>query len=147
MRQESLAQLDPDTWEAVAEDEEHGPALLRVAQKPLRRLEAGELLYLLQRNLCLEHVVPVALDRLEGTPFLQAAQYPGDLLTALMEAEEQFWRDHREHWERVILLLGQGIEELEHAREAQELGEEDYAAFVGENLMAAALHFKGINAA
>lgn len=147
MHRDTLAQLDPETWEAAAEDEEHGHVLLRMAQKPLRRLEAGELLHIIQRNLSLQHVVPRALELLQGQAFLKAATYPGDLLTALLEADEQFWRDNRPLWEEVILLLGEALQQLEHSREAQELGEEDYAVFVGESFMAAALHFKGIYAA
>lgn len=145
MRQETLLQSNPETWAEAAEDEDHGPVLLRLAAKPMRRLDAGELLYILQHNLSLPLVAPLALDKLEGQPFLQAATYPGDLLIALMEADESFWREHRALWEQVILLLGAALQEMEQTREAQELGDY-YPEFTGENLMAAALHFKSIHA-
>ncbi|MBI1319134.1 MAG: hypothetical protein GC168_09320 [Candidatus Hydrogenedens sp.] len=139
----SLLELDPAAWGEDA-DWDLGPAAMRLAQKPVRRLEAGELLYFVRRNASLPITVPLALDKLEGAPFLQGESHPGDLLVALLEADATFWALNEPLWMRAMLVLSEAAQEIEAAREREEL--EDYLPnFVGEDFMAAVLHFKDIH--
>ena len=140
----SLVELDPDTWGEDLDDSPLGPMVRRTATKPVRRLEAGELLHLIINRASLEIAVPLALDKLEGQPFLQAETHPGDLVVALMEADATFWAMHEDLWEKAMLVLNEAAEEVAAAREREEL--DDYLPdYVGEDFMAAVLHFKGIH--
>jgi len=141
----TLTQLDPDTWSAVdLDDPELALLAKRVATKPVRRLEPGELLPLLRRDLSLPFAVPLAMAKLEAEPFLRAATHPGDLLVAALEVDSVFWKTHKPLWMEMMLLLGEAASRVERARESQELGDY-YPEFVGEDFMAALLHFRGLH--
>lgn len=113
-----------------------GPAVSRVATTPLRRLGVGEIYTLLRLNLALAVAVPLAMERLEEKPYLQAADYPGDVLTALLESDARYWQDHREHWVAMIPVVAAA---MEAAQVTGEDGETTYA--IGDTLGAAVLHF------
>jgi hypothetical protein len=141
----TLTQLDPGTWSAVdLDDPEIALLAKRVATKPVRRLEPGELLPLLRRDLSLLFAVPLAMAKLEEDPFLRAATHPGDLLVAALEVDATFWKTHKPLWMEMMLLLGEAASRVERARESQELGDY-YPEFVGEDFMAALLHFRGLH--
>lgn len=141
----SLAELDSDAWQdADLDDPEIAALARRVATKPLRRLEGGELLPLLRRGLSLDFAVPLAMAKLEDDPFLQASGYTGDLLVALMEASPTYWAVNKSRWMEMMFILAEAATRVERAREAQELGEY-YPEFVGEDFMAALLHFRGLH--
>lgn len=141
----TLTQLDPDTWSAAdLDDPEIALLAKRVATKPVRRLEPGELLPLLRRDLSLPIAVPLAMAKLEEDPFLRAATHPGDLLVAALEVDATFWKVHKPLWMEMLLLLGEAASRVERARETQELGDY-YPEFVGEDFMAALLHFRGLH--
>lgn len=140
-----LAELDAEGWaNADLDDAEIAALARRVACKPVRRLEPGELLPLLRRGLSLEFTVPLAMARLEDDPFLRAATHPGDLLVALMEASPVYWTTNKPVWMEMMLILGEAAARVEQARNSQELGEY-YPEFVGEDFMAALLHFRGLH--
>jgi len=80
----ALGLLDADAVDAAGD---LGPAVLRAATLPLRRLGVAELYVLLRLDLALSVVVPMVLERLIDSPYLQATEYPGDLLTALLETD------------------------------------------------------------
>jgi hypothetical protein len=139
----SLLELDPEAW-GDGGDWDLGAAALRLAQKPVRRLEPAELLYLIRRGASLPITAPLSLDKLEGQPFLQAESNPGDLLVALLETDTTFWALNEPLWMRAMLVLSEAAQEIETARAKDEL--EDYLPnFVGEDFMAAVLHFKDIH--
>lgn len=141
----SLAELDADTWrDADLDDPEIAALARRVATKPVRRLEGGELLPLLRRGLSLDYAVPLAMAKLEDDPFLQASGYPGDLLVAVMEVSAIYWAVNKPRWIEMMFILAEAATRVERAREAQELGEY-YPEFVGEDFMAALLHFRGLH--
>ncbi|MBI2431936.1 MAG: hypothetical protein HYV26_03610 [Candidatus Hydrogenedentes bacterium] len=113
--------------------------------KPVRRLTPAELWYLIGHDLGLEHLVPLALEKLEDDPLMQAHTYPGDLLVVLMEARPAFWREQHALWLEVIGLLEAAIQTIQARAEAQELGE--YMPFyLGDDFMGALVHFRGIHA-
>jgi hypothetical protein len=139
-----LAELDPETWAPESLDESAWPVARRCAHKPLRRLTPAELRALVQHGLALRHVVPVAVDKLAGDPFLTAQDYPGDLLTAVLEADTRFWVDHEDLWWSVIPILEHAMEIIEERVAREERA--DYLPWhLGDDFMAALLHFRGIH--
>ena len=145
--QKSLLELEPENWDVANLDEQQLAIAQRCAAKPLRRLGLTELYLLLRENLALPYVAPLAIQRLEGEPFLEAATHRGDLLTALMESDSRFWMEHYALWLDVIPLLEAAVVQIqEHLqREAEEEGEVYLPWHVGDDFMGALLHFRGIH--
>jgi hypothetical protein len=56
--------------------------------------------------------VPLALDRLEAEPFLEATFYRGDLLRAVLALGDGFWRDHPEALRRARSVVARADAQL-----------------------------------
>lgn len=138
----SLLELGLVTPDDINADDDAGRAMLRAAQLPLRRLALPDLYILLRFNVALAVVVPIVLHRLADKPMLQAAEYPADLLSALLEADAQFWRDQPVLWEETLPIVAQAMEE---AQVTDENGEISFA--IGDSLAAAILHFMSLHKA
>lgn len=114
---------------------------LQVLNKKLRKMNVGELHFLIQRNLVLEIAAPIAVERLTEDPLLKAASYPGDLMVVLMEANSAYWKEHYELWAELIAILGEAVNTIRERAEKDELG--DYMPFyLGDDFMGALLHFR-----
>ncbi len=140
----SLLELAPAAWEGAEDDPDLAAVAQRLAPKPVRRLTPAELHALLVRNLCLAHTAPLALERLSDDPFLEAAQYPGDLLTALLESDYRFWSEQPELWAAAIEVLETAVGLITRRMEQEERG--DYLPWhLGDDFMAALVHFRGLH--
>lgn len=138
-RYKSLLQLCGDELEDQLDE-----VPLAVLNKPVRKLRAGELHFLLQRHCALEVTVPLALDLLERDPFAEAQGSPGDLLVALLEASTGFWLEHLDLWMQACEVLQRVVERITSRAEQEERG--DYMPFyVGDDFMAAVVHFRSIH--
>ena len=127
-------------------DAEEDPALFRLCTKPVRKLNPRELLALVQRGMALRFSAPLAIQRVEQDPLLQAAQYPGDLTVALLEADSRYWSEHYDHWAAMVSVALEAVEQI-GARVQQE-GLNDYLPFhLGDDFMGALMHFREIHRA
>ncbi len=112
------------------------PRLLRALNVPLRKLSPTDLYLLIHANLALPAIVPLIAARLEAAPFLQAAEYPGDLVTALLESDSRYWLENRETWESMLPIVASAMEQ---AQTTNDEGEVTYN--IGDSLATAVLHF------
>lgn len=136
----TLIELEPEAWDPAEVD----PSLFRLASKPLRKLGPAELKALIASNLCLAYTLPMALEMLRDEPFLQAHEYPGDLLTATLEADNRFWIEHYDLWLVMIEILEGAITYIHDRIQREELPE--YLPWhVGDDFIAAVLHFRNIH--
>ena len=46
----------------------------------------------------LEHLVPIALEKLSENPFAEGDYYPGDLLKAVLSIKWDFWENNQDHF-------------------------------------------------
>ena len=139
-----LYALDAEGCEAAAVDDDGAAVVRRLAQKPVRRLSVAELCELIRRNIGLPYLVPLAIERLTDDPFLEAQQFPGDLLEAVLESDTRFWCEREDLWCAMIDVLELAVGIIN--RRVQEEGREDYLPWhLGDNFMAALLHFRGIH--
>lgn len=139
-----LLELDPQTWDPANLSDETAYIAQRLASKPVRRLTAAELRELIARDLSLPITVPLAMERIAEDPFLQAQRHPGDLITTIMESSARFWRAREDLWLEMIGILGKAVEII-NARVEQEGGEAYLPWRLGDDFMAAVLHFRGIH--
>lgn len=139
-----LLELEPNLYEQAGGDDDRAMVLRRLGNKPVRRLSPAELRELIARHLALRFTVPLAIERLTDDPFLEAQRYPGDLLTAVLEADTRFWVDHEDLWWTMIPVLEKAVQAInEHVAREEHA---DYLPWhLGDEFMAALLHFRGIH--
>ena len=68
--------------------------------KPLSDFTVGDLRVMIERQLSLRQLVPLAIEILEENP-LAEAYHPGDLLEAVLAVDKQYWRANKDQWEAV----------------------------------------------
>lgn len=99
-RRKSLSELENDDW-----GEPDYPSNLVVSchamrYKPVAELTDGELRIAIGQQFSLPILVPLALERLETDPMLEADFYQGDLFKFVLSAKSDFWSEHPDLWHR-----------------------------------------------
>lgn len=142
----SLVELGATVPEPDEFADEQAGMLYKLCTLPARKLGPAELLALTRENMALRHVVPLVLSRLEDDPFIQAVEHPGDLMTAILQTPPDFWKEHRTLWEFALILAANAVTAMSERMAEEGLG--DYLPpYVGDDFMAALLHFREIHGA
>jgi CDI immunity proteins len=69
----------------------------------------------------MEHLTPLALDRLEADPFAQGDFYPGDLLGAVMAIPREYWLTHPNEAARMEMVAARAAALLDGRDEIDEI--------------------------
>jgi hypothetical protein len=137
----TLLELAPDSLDGVSLDDDAERTIVRLANMPLRRFQPKDLYIMLSQGVGLPYFVPLALERLEDNPQLQALSHPGDLLTCLLYTDARYWRGDREAWENVMNLVAETVAVASGAMEE----ERPLVDVFGDDFAAALVHFSGIH--
>ncbi|MBK8228675.1 MAG: hypothetical protein IPK70_16050 [Flavobacteriales bacterium] len=111
--EKSISELEGWNWKdpVPSADDSSGTVLrfYRLHRTPIKDLEIGDLRFLIGQNSALEYLVPMAFDQLRKDPFVEAEYYPGDLLCALFQInnEPNYWRSHPDQREVLVSLYEQ----------------------------------------
>lgn len=77
-------------------------------QKDVKLLDIEDLRLLIGQGIALKIVVPMALKVLKTDLLSEGDMYPGDLLKAVLEADEKYWRQHPDAKQAVLDLYRKG---------------------------------------
>jgi hypothetical protein len=93
MSRRSLDVLDPPAWGAAPEG---STGLVRrchaLRRKPIDGFTVEDLRQMIQQQIGLRYLVPIALQRLREDPLAEGDFYPGDLLEAILRIDGDFWQ-------------------------------------------------------
>lgn len=53
---------------------------------------------MIEQQISLPHLVPLALDVLRTNPLAEGDFYPGDLLHAVLSVDDDYWPAHPDEW-------------------------------------------------
>lgn len=101
----TLEQLDGRRWPAPPEGAT--PTMLRchaLRRAPLRNFSAEDYRLLINLGINEQQLVPLALSLLEEDPLQAGDYYPGDLLTAVLGIERDFWPAHPAELQRLTAV-------------------------------------------
>lgn len=108
-RDKSLRQLDDEDWGKPIFDSHLVTTCHRLRHVPLRDFSIENLRIVISQNIGLEHLVPLALERLQDDPFAEGDFYPGDLLVSLLHSDPKFWQDHPDLRNRIVAIAQRAI--------------------------------------
>ena len=108
-RNKSLQQLDGQDWGEPTFDSHLVTECHRLHRVPLRDFTVEDLRITIGQNIGLEHLVPLALERLRDDPFAEGAHYPCDLLVTMLGAAAQFWQRHSELRGQLVTITERAI--------------------------------------
>ncbi len=114
----TLDVLDPPAWGEPEFQSHLVTTCHRLRTKPIGEFSTEDLRIMIGQQIGLEHLVPLALAKVEGNPLCEGDFFPGDLLLALLRAETTFWAEYPSHkvtLERIVGGLADVTEELQSA--------------------------------
>lgn len=143
----TLPELDPACFDGADASDDVAAVARRVGRKPLRKYSPADLLAVVRLGVAPAHTVPPAVALLDADPLLEAAEHPGDLLTAVLELDSRFWLERHELWTAMAGVLERALGEI--TARAEKMQEEDAGecwlpALLGDDFMGAVLHFRGM---
>lgn len=93
----SLEDLDGERWGAAPLGATRLVAEVhRLRRKPLGELTVEDVRLLVAQGIALPWLVPMALEFVRDEPMVAGDLYEGDLLTAVLRVDGEFWRRHRD---------------------------------------------------
>ncbi|MCR6663806.1 MAG: contact-dependent growth inhibition system immunity protein [Luteimonas sp.] len=87
----SLEQLEGDRWGEPDFQSHLVTECHRLRKVAIGQFSVENLRIMIGQGFGLQHLVPIALERLYDNPFVEGDFYPGDLLLALAKAPSIFW--------------------------------------------------------
>ena len=90
-RSKTLQELEGDDWGKPEFQSHVVTNAHRLHRVPVREFTLEDLRLLISQQIGLQYLIPIALERLHGDPFVEGDCYPGDLLAAVLRADSRFW--------------------------------------------------------
>lgn len=116
--EKSIAELERKHWPKLGPEASHfHRRCYDAVTKPISTLSVADLRLLISQDIGLGFVVPIALEIVEKDPLLESEHFRGDLLTAILSASKDFYREHPAIHARVEKLLGvlpAALDRLDH---------------------------------
>ncbi|MFC9154944.1 contact-dependent growth inhibition system immunity protein [Streptomyces bauhiniae] len=107
-RDRSLEELEHDRWPAPSGEATRLVATVHaLRRKPLVALTVEDLRVLIRQDVCLGHVLPLALEVLRKHPMAEGDLYEGDLLSAVLTRRPEVWRASPELVRDLCLIVSE----------------------------------------
>jgi CDI immunity proteins len=87
---------------------------------PLKDLKWPAIRLLISQNIGLEYLMPWAIGALEKRPLYCCEYYDGDLLTACLRVERDYWVDNLEAWQALSTILSRLDSAMDTIRKERE---------------------------
>jgi hypothetical protein len=116
----TLEQLEGQVWPAPDIDTHLVLECHRLRKVPLNQFSVENLRIMIGQQVGLEHLLTIALEKLQVDPWLEGDYYPGDLLHAVVRVELEFWVRNEELRGRLDGIISELKSELESRRKLLE---------------------------
>src|SRR5436189_5976945 len=122
-RSKSLQQLDGQDWGEPTYDSHLVTECHWLRRVPLCQFTVEDLRIMIGQRICLEFLMPLALEHLRADPLGEGAYYPGDLLSAVLRAGRGVWEQHPD-WRSEVAAIAQRTAQFFAGNERLEEGYE-----------------------
>jgi hypothetical protein len=90
----SLQELEHKDWGEPNFDSHLVQECHRLRRIPLKDFTTEDLRIMIGQNIGLDHLIPLAIEKLKQNPLAEGNFYPGDLLVNVLRADSNFWLKH-----------------------------------------------------
>jgi len=134
----SLTELEGKDWGEPGLDSYLLQTCYNLRYKPLKYFEIEELRLMVDQDVGLQYLLPIALEKLEADPLVRGKQFKGDLLCSVLCADPKFYRRNphlRQRVERVVAaaLAAKNLLPAQELRLFEEEFDDAMEAFAGED--------------
>ncbi|MDC7997708.1 contact-dependent growth inhibition system immunity protein [Gilvibacter sediminis] len=129
-RSKSLENLEKDHWGPVPKDESRLVTRCHQLRKiPLDQFETEDLRLMIGQSIGLKFLVPIALEVLEQNILAEGDLYEGDLLSATLTSDRNYWESQKESWDKLCAIIKENQEVLNNEAAQYSTGKKILAAF------------------
>jgi hypothetical protein len=104
-RSRSLQELEGVDWGEPTYQSSLVTTCHGLRRKPLNRFTEEDLRIMIGQKISLPYLIPLAVERLEDDPLVEARFFRGDLLAVVLRIEEPFWADHPDWFRRLCKII------------------------------------------
>lgn len=105
----SISQLEGWTWKLEVPDKENSSYeeynFYLLHDKPIGDYSAEDVYFMIGQDSGLKYIVPMAIELLSDDLFLEADDYPGDLLQRMLSLEKSFWERNPQMYKSLYTLV------------------------------------------
>jgi hypothetical protein len=104
-RQKTLENLEKDKWNTFDSDSRLIKRIKELRRVPLDNFSTEDLRLMIGQQESLEHLIPLAIERLRADILAEGDMYKGDLLLAVVNTRQDYWDKSTEQKEELIQLI------------------------------------------
>ena len=115
-RDKTLQELEASNWEDPIVTSQLDQTCLSLSRKPLKEFTVEDLRTMIERQLGLSFLVPLAIECLECNPFARGENHSGDLLLSVLRVNAEFWREHQQllwQFQEVLISVMPALQTLQ----------------------------------
>lgn len=116
LTKKTLEELEKISWPPPPPADEASHLVLTchaLRKRPLAEFTTEDLRIMIGQSIGLEHLIPLAIERLERDLLAQGDFYEGDLLQMVLTCDRRFWARERATWEVVVGLVSANLNVLQ----------------------------------
>ena len=118
---QNLEQLEKEVWKNPGYDSYLATTIYSLRKKPLKDFSIEDLRIVIGQNMGLDHLIPIAIQRLSKNLLAEGHFYPGDLLQNVLDCDESYWTRNRKQWRTIKDLVESKQFVLEAATQRRKL--------------------------
>jgi hypothetical protein len=99
-------------------------------KKQLKDFDIEDLRIMIGQNIGLRFLMPLAIDRLKENILAEGDYYEGDLLSAVLQSNQSYWKVECENWSIVLNIFNANIAALKSADTTEQIKDEWFAGFL-----------------
>lgn len=125
MKKKTIEELENDFWKSP----DFFPTKLvervyALRKKKIINLDFEDMRLLASQNVGLDYIIPIIIDKLNSDPLFEAFSFPGDLLSTVIDVDENYWKNHSSELESFISILEKVKIEMGNLEEPDEVDNE-----------------------
>ena len=109
-RKQTLEELEGENW---GEPDEADTGLIqkchRLRRKAVGTFTAADLRVMIGQQIGNKYLIPLAIEKLDDNPLLDADYYEGDLLIAVLGVAESYWTSHHNNQKQIQWILNRAL--------------------------------------
>ena len=125
----TIEQLEKKYLEIPKEESYLITTCLSLRKKPLGDFDIEDLRIMIGQNSGLIYLIPLAIKALENNILAEGDFYKGDLLKSVLTSDNEFWKNNKLLWEKIIAVFEKNQNILNEANLGWEIRKELFLAF------------------
>lgn len=124
----SLESLEKHIWPSINDEEEsHLVSTCNKLRKiQLKDFKVEDLRVMIGQDIGLKFLLPLAIEMLNENILVEGDYYPGDLLSVVLSAEKDFWKENSTLWKEVVGVLEKQSDRIKNEAVSFEMKREWY---------------------